>query len=252
MNIIFERTCEICGKKFIGNPTDVYRGMAKYCSHKCQGEALKKRIKCICQECGEEFEVSPWRIKRGGGKFCSNRCQYNYRSKHRTEEKAARWKGGPTKQNCTECGREFKIDKYRLKKDGDKFCSVKCMGDYYSKHYTGENAPQWKGGLSFKQYCPKFSKEFKERVRGFFSCTCQLCGEPQGDEKLHVHHVNYEKDACCDPNVPRLFIPLCRKCHNKTNHNRKHWDRYFTELITSTYNGKCYFTQEEYAVLRRI
>lgn len=111
----------------------------------------------------------------------------------------------------------------------------------------GSDNPNWRGGLSFEPYCIKFNEGFKERVRAFFGYTCQLCGHvwQPGERRLAVHHVNYNKDSCCDPTVPRLFVPVCSvKCHGKTNRNRDYWERYFTELIMNKYKGQCYIPND--------
>jgi len=109
---------------------------------------------------------------------------------------------------------------------------------------SGPNYPNWQGGISFEPYCPKFNNEFKERVRAFFEYRCVECGSSQAEEKLHVHHVTYNKKVCCDNSIP-LFVPLCRNCHTKTNHNREYWYQHFTELIMTKYGGKCYLSKEE-------
>ena len=113
----------------------------------------------------------------------------------------------------------------------------------------GEKSHFWKGGISFEPYCPKFNKEFKERVRAFFGFQCVECGTPQNGMKLHVHHVNFNKKSCCDSSVP-LFVSLCQLCHLKTNFNRDHWEQHFTEIINNYYEGKCYLTQEEMMKIR--
>ncbi len=110
----------------------------------------------------------------------------------------------------------------------------------------------WKGGVSYEPYCPKFTKEFKERVRAFFGYTCQKCGHiwQLGEKKLAVHHVNYRKDACCHPTVIPLFVPVCAgSCHSVTGHNRGFWEPYFTTMINLKHGGKCYFSKEEYDAL---
>lgn len=106
----------------------------------------------------------------------------------------------------------------------------------------GEKHHNWKGGISFEPYCPKFNNEFRERVRAFFGYTCQLCGHvwQPGQRRHSVHHVNYKKDACCDPNIKPLFVPLCTSCHGKVDFDREYWQQYFTELITNKYKGRCY------------
>ena len=111
----------------------------------------------------------------------------------------------------------------------------------------------WYGNVRYDldpQYCEKWTHEFRERVRAYFGYTCQFpgCGHVwhEGEKRLSVHHINYRKDACCNPDVRTLFVPVCPgSCHAKTNNNRKAWERYFTELIDSEYDGKCFFTKEE-------
>jgi len=119
--------------------------------------------------------------------------------------------------------------------------------DKISDSVSGERSPAWKGGISFEPYCIKFNDEFKNRVRAFFGYVCVECGKTQNEngKKLPVHHVNFRKDSCCNPDAPRLFVPLCNHCHSKTNHNRIFWEYWFTEMIKRVYGGKCFFTKEE-------
>lgn len=102
-----------------------------------------------------------------------------------------------------------------------------------------ERAPNWQGGISFEPYCPKFNKEFKERVRAFFGYKCVECGLSEGEKKLAIHHVNFNKMSCCDSTKP-LFVALCASCHAKTNGNRQYWEKHFTEIIMEYYNGYCF------------
>ena len=114
------------------------------------------------------------------------------------------------------------------------------MSESHKGKFAGEKSWFWKGGLSFEPYCIKFNNEFRERVRAFFGYRCVECGVLQSVKKLSVHHVNFRKDSCCSPDAPRLFVPLCKSCHSKTNHRREYWEHHFTEMITEKYDGKCY------------
>lgn len=98
----------------------------------------------------------------------------------------------------------------------------------------GEENPMWKGGISFLPYCSKFNKTFKESIREKFNRTCFLCGttEKELNKKLSVHHVAYQKGCLCDDDLPNCeFVPLCTKCHSKTNHNRPYWEKYIMEKL---------------------
>lgn len=120
------------------------------------------------------------------------------------------------------------------------------------KSRTGELAPQWKEGVSFEPYCPKFDDDLKERVRLFFDRKCYICGKSEQEQidemkkegkvpirKLDVHHVNYNKDTCCDDSKP-LFVPLCRKCHMKTNQDKEYWEDFFTVSLNYLTDGECF------------
>lgn len=118
---------------------------------------------------------------------------------------------------------------------------------------SGENHPNWQGGISHEPYCEKFDEAFRERVRTFWGFKCGNCGRPQSENitkngkvcKLSVHHVHNNKDACCNDDLPWHFIPLCVSCHGKAGHNTKRWERKFTTIIKNKYGGRCYFHQGE-------
>lgn len=105
----------------------------------------------------------------------------------------------------------------------------------------GEGHPNWQGGISFEPYCPKFNEGFKKRVRAFFDNRCVICGKPEDENgrALSVHHVNYNKDTCCDDTIP-MFAPLCLVCHSKTNYERERWEYMLSYIIQEVYNGESF------------
>ena len=107
--------------------------------------------------------------------------------------------------------------------------------------HNGDKNPAWKGGVAYLPYCHKFNRKFKDRVRNFFGNVCAGCGIHVSDLKrnLDVHHVNFNKNSCCDNTKP-LFVPLCRSCHSKTRHDPDYYQTYYTNMINGTYGGKCY------------
>ena len=257
--------CQECGKEFETFPSHIKRGRGKYCSKACKCKAMSKilggknchfwnggLIKRICQECNKEFNIKPHRIITGRGKYCSKACYGKALSKIKVGNTHPNWKGGKIETICQECGITFKIESSVLKSGFGKYCSRTCVYNARarSKIDMGQNNPAWKGGISFEPYCPKFTDEFKERVRAFFDYQCQMPGcehvwQPE-ERKLSVHHVNFLKNSCCDPSISRLFVPLCSgKCHNKTNRNRLYWEQLFTELIMIKFNGQCYLPKED-------
>jgi hypothetical protein len=118
---------------------------------------------------------------------------------------------------------------------------------------SGEKSNFWKGGISFEPYCPKFNSNLKKRVRAFFENNCIACGKTakENGKNLDVHHVEYNKQACCD-GKPVHFAALCHACHTKTTHgDRPRWEVMLHRIIDEIYGGKSYFTKEEWHGLRK-
>ena len=116
----------------------------------------------------------------------------------------------------------------------------------------GENGPNWKGGISFEPYCPKFNEDLRARIRAFFEYRCLACGKSTEDNqrKLGCHHVEYNKEACCD-GKPIQFAALCARCHGRTNHEQYRWEIMLHRIIDEIYGGRSYFTQEEFREMRK-
>lgn len=116
-----------------------------------------------------------------------------------------------------------------------------------NKEKCGENSPNWRGGISFEPYCPKFNKDLRKRIRSFFNNECVICGKTAEENRrqLSCHHVEYDKKACCD-GKPVHFATLCTSCHAKTNQDRIRWESMLHRIINEIYEGKSYYTKEEY------
>lgn len=148
--------------------------------------------------------------------------------------------------------RSLKLKGHRVSEEGRAKLRILRLGTHLpeevkkkiSESSKGEKSCHWKGGISYYPYCPKFTKEFKERVRTFFNNVCQCCGHiwKKNEERLLVHHVNYDKMVCCN-SVKPLFVPLCRPCHSRTIHNREYWEEVFTNKIMLEYDGECYISK---------
>jgi hypothetical protein len=236
-------TCQECGNEFEIFPSRLKRGQVKYCSKTCMIKAQSKKtgennpswkggkITRVCKECGKEFKKHPSGTKNGQGQYCSKACMGKALSAYKT-------------RICDVCRKEFKTNE-----PTQKYCSRTCMGKAQSKIYIGEKHHNWRGGVSFEPYCSKFNNEFKERVRTFFNNVCILCGktEQENGKKLIVHHVNYKKEACCDEDIPRVFVILCASCHGKTNSvkGREKYQKQFEKMIEKRFGGRSYFHKKE-------
>lgn len=89
---------------------------------------------------------------------------------------------------------------------------------------TGKHCPSWRGGISFELYPQEFNEALKEKIYKRDNYTCQICFKK---ESRLIHHIDYDKKN----NVLLNLVALCKKCHGKTNHNRKEWINYFKTVL---------------------
>jgi hypothetical protein len=227
----------------------------------------KPQAICLCLNCGEKFETHQSEVRRGGGKFCCKKCEGAYKKgvprSDTTKENISKslrgriftedWKqkiSNSLKGNALRKGKhqpESAKERLRIARTGMK--ASKETKAKMSACRRGEDNPAWNGGISFGKYCPKFNREFKERVRAYFDYKCLGCGTPQNGERLTVHHIQYNKQTCCDDTIP-LFAPLCRSCHGQSNFEREKREEYYAGIIQQYYMGKSFFTKVEYAAYK--
>ena len=138
---------------------------------------------------------------------------------------------------------------------------------------------QWYGSVTYKEpkkYCVLFNSDFKERCIAYWGNKSVLSSKTRAENgkknrQLTVHHVYYQKKACCEwdedlqgyyaminlgtvrnPNIirhnikgdPNKFVVLTNSEHATTNHDKLKWVELFEDLIENQ-GGKCYFTKEE-------
>ena len=219
--------CTRCGSPVIGKDGAVYKDLY-FCSAKC----LDTHFLTKCKLGEISFLDMPQEVRD------------RERGKKALACKAKR---------CPICGAMFyptsSFGEYN-RKCCSKLCAKVAIRRSSKKNWwknVGWMSPQWRGGISNEVYCHKFNESLKHRVRVFFEEKCFLCGKSQKDnqKKLSVHHVNYNKNACCDSSKVML-VPLCDICHGKTNNDREYWEDYFEKILREKYNYKCYYTKEEY------
>ena len=86
----------------------------------------------------------------------------------------------------------------------------------------GENNPCWKGGITDKPYCEKWTEKLRESIRNEYNRICFICNKKENDNltktnkirKLSVHHIDMDKGQGCDGKKWKL-VPLCMACHGK-------------------------------------
>lgn len=221
-----------CGPKKGNTPWNKQEGILKY-----------------CQQCNKEFRV-PFSLVRL--KFCSQQCYWENIKGKPNGRKEKRFK-----ITCKYCKKELLVTKWYLK--NKKFCSRKCKDLFligitfspkttFKKGHTfwlgkrrlnvsGEKNHNWNNGSSFEPYPLTFNQQLKDKIRVRDNFKCQLCGVPELEsiKRLHIHHIDFNKENCNEDNL----IALCNNCHTKTNSNREKWIIFFK----NRFNGYSYISQ---------
>ena len=138
-----------------------------------------------------------------------------------SEKVIEQWKNPGYRKKVSEKARESAIKRWEDLEEREKM----------SERVSGENHPNWHGGISFGKYCPRFNNAKKREIREKYHNCDYISGLPDSicnnSKKLDVHHVDYNKKQGCEDHEWRL-IPLSHVNHAKTNYNRSFWNRLFT------------------------
>jgi endogenous inhibitor of DNA gyrase (YacG/DUF329 family) len=234
--------CEVCGKSIDKPVHQIKKWKHHYCSHKCRGLAGRKRVRVTCGNCGKEFEKPAGRAKNRLNNYCSRACKDaslikservycetcgkeflrppRVKSVHNYCSRKCSGIGSRSKilLACEQCGKKFERIPSKTNAGEHHYCSVKCQ----SIAHSGEGSSQWRGGASFKPYCPRFNTALKEDVRNLFGRRCFLSGAKENGRKLAVHHCDYSKSQGCQGQQWSL-LPLDHAWHNKTSQHRWYW-----------------------------
>ena len=169
-------------------------------------------IKVNCLVCGKEFYIKPsWKGKRGF--YCSRKC-FMQSEAYLIKRKKTLTTGIVMERICLCCGKNFTLLKSALTKpNSGSYCSVKCRRNNMPK---GENAYNWKGGLTSFNQKIRTSIEMRllrEAVFARDNWICQKCKKK--GEKLNAHHI---KPFAKYPELRFAIdngITLCKECHRK-------------------------------------
>jgi len=155
----------------------------------------------ICGFCEKEFKPETWRAR----KFCSIDC-------YKKDKKLKESYRFVTKK-CENCGNEF-TNKYRPQ----RFCSVKCRGEYMK----GKNHGSYKGGktiISFVLPSGHNNQYVKVRCGGKGMAEHRLVAEAALGRPLKkreiIHHINCDS---LDNRNENLLV--CSQSYHAWLHNR--------------------------------
>jgi mannose-6-phosphate isomerase-like protein (cupin superfamily) len=175
---------------------------------------IRKTSQCLI--CKKEFKHYGEKI------LCSRECAAIYMSETRIGENNPNWldQSQSQKEKCLKCGKEFSYKRGGLR-TGQKrvFCSLLCSHSIDLRSKPQSNRTD--------KYPRQFNDHLKNLIKTRDGNKCQLCGS---DDKLHVHHIDYNKANINEYNL----ITLCQKCHNATHNGRTFWEIIFNGLLSGS------------------
>lgn len=208
------RYCPTCGKSFqVDTHTNPRKKFcSKPCANKNRADASKKSI-FTCQWCGKSFEE--WTYRKPS--YCSNQCRSEYGARQPKPHKKPR---ALVECKCLTCGKLFSVDKTQIElRGGGKYCSRVCKYKSRSITFSGENNPNYKGGVSHDNIYFRGSNWGAQKRKAVKrdNHMCQVCGAGGNlFNALGVHHIkpyrlfNGDFEAA---NQLSNLITLCRKHH---------------------------------------
>ena len=217
MRVMFKK-CSKCGEikfrdKFYSDKR-VPSGLTdscKECRNKCRNSS---KYTHTCEQCGKEFKS-----KAKKQRFCGFECQGKWQSENRTGENSANWQGGKIIVSCSYCGKEIEVNKNRIKRSKNLFCSTECHGLWKSENLVGKSNHNYKKESHIKCNCDYCNKEFEttktkyNKSKNHFcsrecqgkwnnkkvKCNCSYCGK-----EFEVGQYNNSKHHYCS-----------KECYNK-------------------------------------
>jgi len=187
--------CEICGERFF----TVYHNIGTTCSHSC---ATTKRN--YIHGCTEEAKKNIGKANAGKKRTQDQKDAMKYRTQN-------------LKVSMGEYNPMFDPEIVEKRRQ-----SVIRNGSY-----VGEKNPRWKGGIIDQGYPWYFNKKLKEVIkeRDGYKCQNPICSS--NDDRLHVHHIDYDRYNCEEPNL----ITLCRQCNLKANSRRDFHTKFYNYIM---------------------
>ena len=188
--------------------------------------------KDACSYCGESFLCLKYREQE----YCCKACGKIGKARdEETKEKVSRTrieKGVAKGKNNPMFGTKRILSFETKKKISEKLSLLRSGEDNTMYGRSGPLSPTWKGGISCEPYCQDWTKEYKEFIkeRDGYRCLNPYCHKI--DNKLHIHHTDYNKKNC----HPSNLITVCRSCNSRANKDRNWHKVWYQAILYRRYN----------------
>lgn len=228
-----EVSCSYCKIKIYRKKCHVEKFTDLFCSRACNTlfkreikppGPKRERLSLICQECQKPFEV----IKsRKDAKYCGRNCLGTANGR-RAKEKLSK----QVMVSCSCCETTFNKKPSVVKPLN--FCTIECMGIYYSQNelFSGENSGTWGGG-KISYYGPNWLAQ-RRAARKRDEHTCQRCRikEIEYGQELSVHHIIPFStiDDYKIANELSNLVSVCEPCHRIIHSGENHPSKFKRKL----------------------
>ena len=176
----------------------------KYCSIPCQHLHRFGELRITCEVCGKLLST---KAAKRGRRLCpaiecrnilfSGNGNPFFGNTHSKEEK--------NRMSNRMVLRNIKFGNPFKGKSHSEATRIKMRESH--KDFTGENNPNWKGGIATTKAYPRAFIRARGIVGARDGHRCTECGKSRG--KLETHH----KDGNIHNNLPNNLLTLCSKCH---------------------------------------
>lgn len=131
--------------------------------------------------------------------------------------------------HCSFCQKHTKVKPSRIQHKL-YFCNRKCSGSYYSGERNNKYTGRTQGGI----YPAVWTKELKDKIRKRDGNKCVICSRKPGrwEKKLHVHHIDENKENCDENNL----VSLCNSCHRSVHFKTKELPKRYIDMRYDTFS----------------
>lgn len=150
--------CNNCGTELSRKRNKAESSEKHFCDISCQAEWRSENLtgenhwsydsaEVSCSLCGKTIERPRSKLESQDRHFCSGDCWGTWLSRHRSGENAPAWDGGEVETICHNCGSVITRKRSHVEAASRVFCDYGCAAAWKEEYYTGENNPNWDGGL---------------------------------------------------------------------------------------------------------
>ena len=120
---------------------------------------------------------------------------------------------------CIECGKEFETIPSVIKKGMGKYCSMECLGQYRSKHWTKESNPRWKGMTKECPICHQVFHVQPSEAEERTTCSKKCYAKYRTLHHAGTNHSNWQGGKIFIKDKSRRYVGIFMPDHPRNHHH---------------------------------